>query len=205
LDRASGPTTADRNFYRNQLRAAYFADDANTYAFAATASGIFSNNAASGFDNGTKGTYDVQYPDVLLATNGSVVALTYTGGTGGAAAVQYNGSSGGGRVMNWGFPFETITNSAARDAYMSDVLRFFNVLPPPSLTQAQFNPSANTFTFTWSASAGLNYRVQFKTNLADIAWQNILGDVTATNTSAIKVDALPAGVPQRFYRVMLVN
>ncbi|MSU60282.1 MAG: hypothetical protein EXS35_19280 [Pedosphaera sp.] len=205
LDRASGPTAADRNFYRQQLRAAYSSDDANTYAFAATASGIFSNNAASGFDNGTKGTYDVQYPDVLVATNGASVALTYTGGTGGAAAVQYDGGPGGPKVVNWGFPFETITNSAARDAYMSDVLRFFGVLPPPAFTAAQFNSGANTFTLTWSASAGLRYRVQFKTNLTDVSWQTLAGDVTATNTTAVKLDALPAGTPQRFYRVLLVD
>lgn len=205
LDRASGPTTADRNFYRNVLRAAYSTDDANTYAFAASASGIFSNNAASGFDNGTKGTYNVDFPDVLVPTNGSIVALTYSGGTGGAAAVQYDGSLGGGRVMNWGFPFESITNSAARDAYMSDVLRFFNVLPPPALKQAQFNPAANAFTLSWSASAGLRYRVQYRTNLAAGIWQNVAGDVTATNITATKVDTIPVGTMQRFYRILLVD
>lgn len=205
LDRASGPTTADRNFYRNQLRAAYNADDANTHAFTATASGVFSNNAAGGFDNGTKGTYNVEFPDVLTPTNGGVAALTYSGGTGGAAAIQYNGLLGGGKVVTWGFPFETITNSAARDACMSDVLRFFGVLPPPALTPVQFDPVAGTFMISWSASAGLRYRVQFKTNLTDATWQSLAGDVTATNTSAIKLDTLPVGLPQRFYRVMLVD
>jgi hypothetical protein len=107
--------------------------------------------------------------------------------------------------VNWGFPFETVTNSAARDAHMSDALRFFGVLPPPAITQAQFNPGANIFTVIWSASAGLNYRLQFKTNLNDAAWQNLAGDVTATNTTAFKIDALPANTPQRFYRVTLVN
>lgn len=205
LDRASGPTAADRNFYRTVLRTAYVADDAGTYAFASTGSGVFSNNAVGGFDNGTKGTYNVDFPDVLVATNGGIAALTYSGGTGGAAAIQYNGSGGGGKVVNWGFPFETITNSAARDAYMSDVLRFFGVLPPPSVAQAQFNPGANTFALTWVASAGLKYRVQFKTNLTDAVWQNLANDVTATNTAASKVDVLPPGMPQRFYRVMLVD
>jgi hypothetical protein len=204
LDRTgSGPTTADRDFYHNQLRAVYSGDDANTYAFAPLSSGIFSNNASSGFDNGTRGTYNVDFPDVLLTTNGSVPCISYTGGTGGNAAVQYDGLLGGGKVMNWGFPFETITNSAVRDAYMSDVLRFFGLIPAPVLSNPVVNVTGNSVTLTWNSSAGLVYRIQYKTALNDLTWQNLAGDVTATNTTALKVDS---GVTtQRFYRVLLLN
>lgn len=204
LDRASGPSSSDRNFYRMVLRAAYSADDAATYAFTAAAGGTFVNDGSSGFDNGTKGTYNVDYPDVLTATNGSVTAMSYSGGTGGAAAVQYDGSLGGGRVMNWGFPFETITNSFARTAYMSDVLRFFNVLDAPHLAAAQINPSGDAI-LAWSGSIGLRYRVQYKSNLTESLWQNLAGDITATNLPVVKVDHLPAGTSQRFYRVMLLD
>lgn len=204
LDRASGPTAADRNFYRTVLRAAYTADDAATYAFTAAAGGAFVNDGSSGFDNGTKGTYNVDYPDVLVATNGSGVALNYSGGTGGAAAVQYDGSLGGGRVMNWGFPFETITNAFTRTAYMSDVLRFFNALDAPHLLLPQLNPTGNV-TLAWSGSIGLRYRVQYKTNLIDTFWQNLTGDVTATNLPITKTGNLPAGASQRFYRVLLLD
>jgi hypothetical protein len=204
LDRTgSGPTAADRDFYHNQLRAVYSADDANTYAFAPISSGIFSNNASSGFDNGTRGTYNVDFPDVLLTTNGSVAAISYTGGTGGNAAVQYDGSLGGGKVMNWGFPFETITNSAVRDAYMSDVLRFFGLIPAPVLANPAVNVAGNSIMLTWNSSAGLVYRVQYKNDLNDAAWQNLPGDVTATNTAAVKTDSGLA--TERFYRVLLLN
>jgi D-alanyl-D-alanine carboxypeptidase len=204
LDRmGTGPTTADRDFYHNQLRAVYSADDANTYAFAPISSGIFSNNASSGFDNGTRGTYNVDFPDVLLPTNGSIPCVSYAGGTGGNAAVQYDGSLGGGKVMNWGFPFETITNAAVRDAYMSDVLRFFGLIPAPVLSSPAFNVAGNSVTLTWNSSAGLTYRVQYKTSLEDPAWQNVAGDVTATNTTVIKVDSGLSA--QRFYRVLLLN
>ena len=196
LDRASGPTAADRNFYHNQLRAVYASDDANTYAFAPAAGGIFTGNAASGFDNGTRGTYNVDFPDVLTPTNGSIRAISYSGGLGGAAAVQYDGSLGGGKVVNFGFPFETITNAAVRDAYMSDVLQFFGVLDPPALMPPQVNLAGQTVTLTWTASAGLVYRVQCKTNLSDAAWQTVSPDVTATNTLATKVDALPPAFPR---------
>jgi D-alanyl-D-alanine carboxypeptidase len=203
LDRSSGPTQAARDFYHNQLRAVFANDDANTYAFAAGAGGIFSGDASGSFDNGTHGTYNVDFPDVLTSTNGSVAAITYTGGTGGAAAVQYDGSLGGGKVMNWGFPFETITSSTLRDAYMSDVLRFFGILPSPALAPLQYNPATKTLTLSWSASAGLSYRIQYKTNLTDVTWQALTPDITATNTVAYKSDS--AVDQQRFYRVLLVN
>jgi len=205
LDRPSGPTTADRSFYRTILRAAYSADDANTYAFTPATNGIFAGDPASGFDNGTRGTYNVDYPDVLTPTNGSRAAISYSGGLGGTAAVQYDGSLGGGKVVNFGFPFETITNSAARDAYLADVLRFFGVLDPPHLLPPQVNAAGNTLTLTWTASAGLKYRVQFRDSLSDTNWQSLGGDVTATNTLPAKVDSIPTGVARRFYRVLLLD
>lgn len=205
LDRASGPTTADRTFYHNQLRAVFANDDANTYAFGPTASGIFTGDASGGFDNGSFGTYNVAYPDVVTPTNGSISAITYIGGIGGTAAIQYDGSRGGGKLVYLGFPFETVTSSPVRDAYMSDVLRFFNVLSKPMLLPLQINGTNNTVTIVWTASAGLNYRLQYKTNLTDATWQTVGSDVTATNTSASKLDATLGNAPSRFYRVMLVN
>ena len=137
LDRASGPTTADRNFYHNQLRAVLNNDDAATHAFTPLVSSIFTGDTAGNFDNGVGGyTYDVAFPDVLTPTNGSIAAINYTGGLGGAAAIVYDGTPSSGKVVNWGFPFETVTNSALRDMYMSDVLRFFNLLPSPTLFPA---------------------------------------------------------------------
>jgi D-alanyl-D-alanine carboxypeptidase len=205
LDRSSGPTAADRSFYHNQFRAVFANDDANTYSFTPTASGAFAGDAASTFDNGTHGTYNVDYPDVLTPTNGSVSAISYSGGTGGSAAVQYDGSRGGGKLVYWGFPFETIPNSAVRDAYMSDVLRFFGVLPKPMLLPPVLNRTNNSVALTWTTSAGLTYRVQYKTNLTDATWQTLGSDVTATNLTAAKTDSSFGSVPRRFYRILLVN
>jgi hypothetical protein len=112
---------------------------------------------------------------------------------------------GGGKVVNFGFPFETITNAAVRDAYMSDVLRFFGVLRAPMLLLPQINAAAGTATLTWSASAGLKYRLQYKDNLTDAAWQTLNGDVIATNITAVKTDPGFAGVAKRFYRVLLLD
>lgn len=131
LDRPSGPTAADRSFLHNQLHAAYAGDNSGVYTVTATTGGLFSERAGAMVDDGSKGIYWVQTPDVLSASGtGASVALNYVGGAGGGAAVQYDGSAGGGRVVLLGFPFETITSSARRNEYMASILTFFS--PPPS-------------------------------------------------------------------------
>jgi D-alanyl-D-alanine carboxypeptidase len=203
LDRDSGPTTADRNFYHNQLRAALNGnanDAAATYVFTPVANGIFTGNANGAFDNGTY-FYNIDFPDVLTTTNGSTAAMTYVGGRGGAAAVTYDGSLGGGKVVNWGFPFESITSSGLRDAYMSDVLRFFNLLSAPTMLPTTVN--GTTITLSWSASAGIKYRVQYSNDLNSGTWTDLPPDILANSTVASKSDTISAA--PRFYRVILIN
>ena len=114
--------------------------------------------------------------------------------------MTYNGSLGGGKVVNLGFPFETITNPNLRTAYMSDVLRFFALVGPPDILNLQLTP--DNLTIQWSASAGLRYQVQSRTDMLQPTW-SILGDVTATNTVASFTDSIASG--QRFYRVVLLH
>jgi hypothetical protein len=85
------------------------------------------------------------------------------------------------------------------------VLRFFGVLDPPTLLPVLVNPASNTVTLTWTASAGLVYRVQYKNNLSDSNWQTLGSDVTATSTTATKTDSFVGSASQRFYRILLVN
>jgi hypothetical protein len=203
LDRDSGPTAADRNFCHNQLRAAFNGnanDDAGTYVFASAAGGIFTSDTGGAFDNGTY-FYNIEFPDVLTATNGSVSAMTYVGGRGGAAAITYDGTPSSGKVVNWGFPFESITNSVTRDVYMSDVLRFFNLLSAPVISST--SSDGTSITLTWSATPGIKYRVQYTTDLNSGSWTTLSPDVTATATTASKTDIL--GTNPRYYRVLLLN
>ncbi len=129
LDRDSGPTAADRLFYHNHLKAALNSnanDNSGSYNVSAISPGLFADRAATTFDNGTGGLYQVQTPDVLTATgSGSSGALSYSGTASGFAAVFYNGNAGGGRVVNFGFPFESISSATRRNEYMADVLNFF--------------------------------------------------------------------------------
>ncbi len=129
LDRAAGPTVSDRVFFNNHLKAD-LASDANdnsgSYTTASTTGGIFSARGGATFDDGSRGIYWVKTPDVLTPFGaGTSAALNYTGNPNGAAAIQYDGSAGGGKVVYFGFPFETITSATLRQQYLADILTFF--------------------------------------------------------------------------------
>jgi len=64
--------------------------------------------------------------------------------------------------------------------------------------------SSNEVTLVWTAIPDRVYRVQFKSDLSDATWQDMTPDVTATEFTASKVDALDVAA-QRFYRVLVVR
>jgi hypothetical protein len=201
LDRASGPTAADRAFLNNWLRADLGGDANNnsgSYTFSANPTSIFAGNGNGTFDGGGQGIYWVQAPDRLTPLgSGTIAALNYGGGPGGTAAVQYDGSAGGGRVVYFGFPFETITSASLRNTYMADMLRFFSksarfeaiVLLPDKRMQ-----------ITLSAEPGIIYTIQVSTNLA--TW-SALTNVPNVNGTFGFVDTQPASQSRQFYRAAL--
>ena len=117
-------SVSDRNFFRNVLGATYVADDAATYTLQAGLAGTVSAGApASSFDNGTFGTYDVNFADVLTVTNGnSSVCLRY--GNGLAAGVQKLDPGTGARVITFGLPLETITSPTVRAQLLQQAMRY---------------------------------------------------------------------------------
>lgn len=115
-----------RSFYNNQLKADYVSDDANTYDVQGVTGSIFAGLSFS-FDDGSI-FYDSQFPDRINPLGGATTALTYVGGLGGGAAIQFDG--GDTQVVNFGFPFETITTEADRSAVMDRVLDFFAIDDP---------------------------------------------------------------------------
>lgn len=201
LDRVSGPSAADRAFFNNILHAD-LASDANTnsasYEFSPQNGSIFVGNQAGIFDDGTKGIYWVKSPEILTPFGtGAKIALIYR--LGGTAAIQYDGSAGGGRIVYFGFPFETITSAALRDAYMSDALNFLSSAPP------RFNSIALTgggtgVQFTLLGKPGGNYLVETSTNLTQWA---TLTNVVFTST-LFQFDE-PVVDPTRFYRAKLLE
>ena len=109
LGRAAS-ANADTNFYKNYLKAVYVSDGAGTYNFNGT-TGFF-NGGNGTLGNGSNGSYNVDFPDVVDTTGGSSLVLNYTGGTGTGAGVGYKGSF---RVLYFGFPIEAIVDNNVRN------------------------------------------------------------------------------------------
>ena len=209
LDRASGPTAADRAFIGNRLRARLNGDvndDAQTRNFSATAGGIFASRSGGSFDDGSGGIYNVAYPDVLTPNEAGVrAALSYTGGIGGSAAVQYDGSAGGGRVVFFGFPFESILSPGTRSDYMGDIMKFFGTLEPPALAVPEVTINPDSIALKWTAIPGKRYRVQYKPVLINGPWTNLSPEITAQAATASFADTTLPVSTQRYYRVLLLD
>ena len=126
-------------FFNSTLHSGYTSDDAGTYAGVGVAGSIF-EGISLGFDNGTGGTYNVDFPDRLAASNGSTAVLNYSGGTGGVAATLWKAATGGAATIVIAIPFESITTSGARALLMRRALDSFGFtafapaptpVPPP--------------------------------------------------------------------------
>jgi hypothetical protein len=119
-----------RSFYQNYLKASYVADDADVYQFSGVAGSIFDGLSGLQFDNGTHGTYNVDYPDCIEPMGGSQVCLNYDGTTY-HAAIQYEGAFGSstkvGKLVYFGFPFETIYPEADRHRIIERIVNYFGL------------------------------------------------------------------------------
>lgn len=139
LDRPTTPTAADRDFFNNYLKMKYIADAPNgvkqtTYQAEVLASNPFSGVGNLAFDNGTHGSIDVQWPDVVKANAGGQTFAKYTGldTAAGVSGVYFNGmfpsGTTAGKLVALGFPFETIYTKSVRDQLMGKILTFFNIV-----------------------------------------------------------------------------
>ncbi|MEO7297053.1 MAG: reprolysin-like metallopeptidase [Verrucomicrobiota bacterium] len=74
------------------------------------------------------------------------------------------------------------------------------VTPPRIENVARTN---SQITLTWVALSGRTYRVQYKTDLNQLTWIDLSGDVTANSTTASKNDTI-AATGSRFYRILVL-
>lgn len=134
-DLDSKGAASDKDFIRNFLKCQYVNDAPNgvsgTYYLAEAISGtIFEGLGTINFDNGTQGTINVRYPDVITAVNGGLNGLKYANATNQFAGVYFEGIFTGGtiagKVVCLGFPFETIYPESKRNDFMAKVIDFFN-------------------------------------------------------------------------------
>ena len=134
LDEKGG--AADRSFYNAYLKADYYDDAPNgssgSYYFAEPiANQMFDGISNIAFDNGTHGTFDVDWPDAIKPLNGSVGVLKYlnVNTTAGFAGVAYKGNfpagSKEGAIVHLAIPFEAMYLLEDRKEVMEKVLTFF--------------------------------------------------------------------------------
>lgn len=135
----SSATQDDIAFYQNYLQADYIKDNVSVYSVTPVPGSLFDNLPDFNFDDGSHGTYDVDYPDGIKPRGTARVVLNYTGidyAQDGCAGIVYSGlfgqSSVESKLIYWGFPFESIYPASVRDSLMSRIIRFFELEPSTS-------------------------------------------------------------------------
>ena len=129
-------SSADKNFCHNYLKMGYAADAPNNesdewYSVEPLTGNLFSDMPGFAFDNGSHGTYNVDWPDVFTATSGGQGFLKFTNynASSSYAGVLYDGMFPNGtipgKLIITGFPFETIYPEESRNRFMSEVMQFF--------------------------------------------------------------------------------
>jgi hypothetical protein len=58
-------------------------------------------------------------------------------------------------------------------------------------------------TLSWDAAPGRVYRVQYKNDLSDPTWSDLIGTVAISGSHGAFVDKTAGTISQRFYRITL--
>jgi hypothetical protein len=232
-DLDSRGSASDKNFFNNFLKSVYIADapggTSNThYQSSPVAGSIFSGIPSFFFDNGTQGTINVKWPDVIKGINGGEACLAYIGfdTSYGAAGIFFEGmfpeGSLEGKLIFIGFPFETIYPEEARNNLMEKVIDFFSIsvgvnddagifpeefklyqnYPNPfnPVTKIKFSIPSNLYPLTGEARGGL---VTLK--VYDVLGNEILTLVNEEKSAGnyeVEFDASLLSSGAYFYRLM---
>lgn len=77
-----------------------------------------------------------------------------------------------------------------------------SIVPMPFIGQILFAPAVGQNSLlAWPATVGTNFQVQFKNNLTDPSWQNLIVEITVVGNRAYATDPAPSA-SQRFYRIV---
>ena len=143
-----------------------------------------------------------------VAVNAGVAIVTWNSTIGLSYRVQYKDSLTSSLWIDFN-PVVTATNistsitntigSAPQRFYRVQIVEMPTVIPiqPVILSLQVTNGSA---VITWSSVAGSVYGLQYKTNLTDSAWTDVLPTITATAGTITRTNFV-GGNSQRFYRV----
>jgi len=178
-------STEDKTFYANYMKAKYIKDDVGKYATIPASGGIFDGIDNFNFDDGTHGTYDVNYPDGIQPISSAVRLIDYDGATyetDGCAGIGYEGvfgsSATSGKLVYLAFPFETIYPESARDSVMARIIAFLD--RPSSIEQTTVLPEKFAIlpNYPNPANPGTIFPIIFGKNVTStqISIVNLLGE-----------------------------
>ncbi|MDA3871834.1 MAG: T9SS type A sorting domain-containing protein [Candidatus Marinimicrobia bacterium] len=196
-------STENRDFYNNYLKADYVSDDSEDYSVYGESGTVF-DGLTINFDDGTHSVYNVNWPDVINTSGGSSVALRYNSSE--IAAVQFSGTVSGGtstcKIINMGFPFETIYTESERVALIGKVLNYFGFDDTQSSVPKQFelignypNPFNNSTVFKFYLPSTGNVTIDvYNVNGQRVAtaYNGILN--TGTNNITFTSNNLSSGI-----------
>lgn len=146
---------SDQAFYSQYLKAQYVSDAAGGHqgVYSLDGTGILADMTSISFDNGTHGTYDVDWPDGILPTDGADVCATYSGvdeNANGAAGIVYTGTFGSSNteaaLVYMAVGFETLYPEDMRTAVMHSILDYLG--QGPIITPGDTTQPALQFGFT---------------------------------------------------------
>lgn len=115
----------DRSFLA-RLGVDFVTDDAETYGLLIPGGG-----GSLTLDDGTRGMYDVDSPDVLAPRPGGEVILNWAGAVGRAAGIRYRDTARGYTTFIFGAPLEAIGPAGIRDDWLVTLLANENIMRTP--------------------------------------------------------------------------
>ncbi|MCF6270165.1 MAG: T9SS type A sorting domain-containing protein [Melioribacteraceae bacterium] len=132
-------SSTDKYFIWNYLKMEYLADapfsqPGTYYNVHLVPNDFITDLSQFNFDNGTHGTYNVKYPDVVYPKGDAVGFIQYSALDiqNGFAGILFEGlflnGSIPGKILALGFPFETIYPEAVRNDFMSEAVNFFYLI-----------------------------------------------------------------------------
>ena len=172
-DLAGQGSNSDNQFYTNYLKADYLSDAAgnNVYSGYGVSNSIFESIPTITFDDGSQGTYDVDWPDGIQPVGGASLNVKYVGvnyASQGGMGIDYIGPFGTnnqiGGLVYLAVGFEAIYPESQRNEIMEQIMSLYesqlkmdenNSFPAPesiSIYKLYPNPSNTSFTMTFSST-----------------------------------------------------
>ena len=199
-------STTDRDFYQNYLKADYISDAAGghegVYSGYGYSGSIFDGINIINYDNGSYGTYNVDWPDGIKPLGGASFCAAFSSidqNSSGGMGIQYIGPFGlsnlTGGLVYLSVGFETIYPEEKRNEIMSKIITSYesqlkiensNSLQPKTVNIKNIYPNPSNSSIT------ISFSVLSSNTTVDLSIKNILGQ------EVYKTSIKPASINEKW-------